>query len=211
MRKIAIAILSCVLLGGGTLFAQNQQQGIAANTSNPSPDNTKIQTRNGREVLGGTEPEARIQRETLHELLMLPYYSVFDDLRYSVNGNTVTLMGAVRDPVVKSDAENRVKKIEGVQKVINNIKVLPPSPMDDQIRRAEYRAIYGSDGLYRYAMGAVPSIHIIVDNGHVTLTGVVDSEADKNMAKIRASSVPGVLGQVNNELQVVNNGNKTGA
>lgn len=209
MRKLAIAILSCALVGG-TAFAQNQQQGITANSSNPSPDTTKVQTQNGREVLGGTEPEQRIQRETLHELLMLPYYSVFDDLRFAVNGNTVTLMGAVTNPTVKSDAENRVKKIEGVQKVINNIKVLPPSSMDDHIRREEYRAIYGSDGLYRYAMGAVPSIHIIVDNGHVTLTGVVDNEADKNEAKIRASSVPGVLGEVNNDLQVANNGNKTG-
>lgn len=210
MRNIAIAIVSCALLAG-TLFAQNQQQGITANTSNPSTDNTKIQMQNGREVLGGTEPEARIQRETLHELLMLPYYSVFDDLRYSVNGSTVTLMGAVVDPSVKSDAEARVKKIEGVTNVVNNIKVLPPSSMDDQIRRAEYRAIYGTDGLYRYAMGAVPSIHIIVDNGHVTLTGVVNSQADKEMAKMRASGVPGVLGQVNDDLQVVNSSNKSGA
>lgn len=210
MRNIAIAIVSCAMLAA-TSFAQNQQQGITANTSNPSPDNTKIQMQKGREVLGGTEPEARIQRETLHELLMLPYYSVFDDLRYSVNGSTVTLMGAVVNPSVKSDAEARVKKIEGVDKVVNNIKVLPPSPMDDQIRRAEYRAIFGNDGLYRYAMGAVPSIHIIVDNGHVTLTGIVNNQADKQMAMMRASQVPGVLGQVNNDLQVANRSNKSGA
>ena len=208
MRNLAIAIVSCALFVG-TMFAQNQQQGIAANASNPSPDNTKIQTQNGREVLSGVEPDARIQRETLHELLMLPYYSVFDDLRFSVSGNTVTLMGAVTNPTVKSDAEARVKKIEGVSNVVNNIKVLPPSPMDDQIRREVYRAIYGSDGLYRYAMGAVPSIHIIVDNGHVTLTGIVDNQADKQMATIRAGQVPGIFGKINNELQVANN-NKSG-
>jgi hyperosmotically inducible periplasmic protein len=206
MRRTVISMCLAVLMAGAA-WAQNQNQGIAANSDTPS---TKVQNQKAREVLGGTEPEQRIQREVLHELLMLPYYSVFDDLKYEVNGNTVTLMGAVVNPTVKSDAEGRVKHIEGVQNVVNNIKVLPPSSMDDQIRREEYRAIYGSDGLYRYAMGAVPSIHIIVDNGHVTLTGMVDNQADKNDAKLRASSVPGVLGQVQDDLQVANSGNKGG-
>ena len=143
----------------------------------------------------------RIARETLHELLMLPYYSVFDDLAFKVDGNTVTLLGAVVNPSLKSDAIARVKKIEGVDKVIDNIEVLPPSPMDDRIRRAEYRAIYGDDALFKYSMGAVPSIHIIVKNGHVTLTGVVDNPGDKNLATMRAKAVPDVF-SVDDQLQV---------
>ena len=157
----------------------------------------------GRTSLGGTDSQARISREVMHQLLMDPYYSVFDDLAYRVDGSTVTLMGAVTNPATKSDAKASVKKIEGVDRVDDQIKVLPPSPMDDQIRRAEYRAIFGFSDLYRYAMGAVPSIHIIVDNGHVTLTGFVDTEADKNTAGIRANSVSGVF-SVNNDLQVAN-------
>ena len=151
----------------------------------------------------GPESDQRITREVMHELLMLPYYSVFDNLAFSVNGDTVTLLGQVVDPVNKSDAEARVKKIEGVNKVVDNIEVLPPSSMDDSIRRAEYRAIYGDDALFKYSMGAVPSIHIVVKGGHVTLTGVVDNEADKNIAAIRAKSVPNVF-SVDDQLQVGN-------
>ena len=145
--------------------------------------------------------ENRISREVRHQILMLPYYSVFDDLGYRVDGNTVTLVGAVADPVVKGDAEAAVKHIEGVEQVNNQIKVLPPSPMDDQIRRAEFRAIYSTPQLQKYGWYAVQGIHIIVQNGHVTLMGTVDSEADKNMAALRANTVPNVF-SVNNELQV---------
>jgi hyperosmotically inducible protein len=143
----------------------------------------------------------RIVREVRHELVMLPYYGVFDNLSYRVDGNTVTLFGQVTRPTLKSDAENVVKKIEGVERVINNIEVLPPSPNDDRIRQAEYRAIYGFPSLNRYALAAVPSIHIIVKNGRVTLTGVVANEGDKNTAGIQANSVPGVF-SVTNDLQV---------
>ena len=136
-----------------------------------------------------------------HQLVMLPYFSVFDNLAYRVDGNTVTLYGEVVRPVLKSDAERAVKHIEGVAQVVNDIKVLPLSPFDDQIRRAEYRAIFSYAGLYRYGMGVIPSIHIIVDNGHVTLIGVVSNEGDKNMAGIRANGVPGVF-SVANDLQV---------
>ena len=137
-----------------------------------------------------------------HELVSLPYYNIFDNLAYQVNPDgVVVLSGEVTWPVVKSDAEHAVKKIPGVTQVIDNIKVLPVSPMDNQIRRAEYRAIFGYGPLYRYAMGALPSIHIIVDNGHVTLVGVVDSEADKNMVNLRANGVPGVF-SVTNDLRV---------
>lgn len=150
----------------------------------------------------GQSNEARLVKEVRHELVMLPYYGVFDDLSYQVNGGTVTLMGAVTRPSLKSDAENAVKRIEGVEQVVNHIKVLPPSPMDDQIRRATFRAIYGQGQLAdRYAFQAVPSIHIIVDNGHVTLTGVVNNEMDKNIAGIEAKSVPNVF-SVDNQLRV---------
>jgi len=157
--------------------------------------------------MGGDESTQRIARETMHELLMLPYYSVFDNLAFRVDGNTVTLLGQVVNATVKSDAEARVKKIEGVERVVNNVEVLPPSPMDDRIRRAEYRAIYGDDAIFKYSMGAVPSIHIVVKGGHVTLTGVVDNEGDKNIAAIRAKSVPNVF-SVDDQLQVANERSK---
>ena len=136
-----------------------------------------------------------------HQLVMLPYFSVFDNLAYRVDGNTVTLYGEVVWPVLKDDAERAVKHIEGVSQVVNDIKVLPLSPFDNQIRRAEYRAIFSYAGLYRYGMGVIPSIHIIVENGHVTLIGVVSNEGDKNLAGIRANGVPGVF-SVTNDLQV---------
>ncbi len=145
---------------------------------------------------------ARIQKEVRHELLMLPYLGVFDNLAYKVDGYNVTLYGQVTRPTLKSDAENVVKKIEGVEKVDNQIEVLPPSPMDDQLRRRLYRAIYGFPSLQRYAMGVQQPIRIIVKGGNVTLEGVVDSEADKNTAGIRAKTVSGVF-NVSNNLQVV--------
>ncbi len=136
-----------------------------------------------------------------HQLVMLPYYSVFDNLAYRVDGNTVTLYGQVTRPTLKSDAGRVVKRLEGVEQVINKIEVLPLSPFDDRIRRATYRSIFGFGGMYRYALGAVPSVHIIVDNGHVTLEGVVDNQGDKNLANIRANGVAGVF-SVTNNLQV---------
>src|SRR6185295_19171566 len=150
----------------------------------------------------GDANESRIAREVRHQLVMLPYYGVFDDLAFSVNDGTVSLLGAVTRPTLKSDAENVVKRIEGVTQVINKIEVLPLSPMDDQIRLAVYRAIYGDPALStRSGYRALPSIHIIVKNGHVTLEGVVANEADKNIANIRANGVSGVF-SVTNKLQV---------
>jgi hyperosmotically inducible protein len=140
----------------------------------------------------------RITREVRHELVMLPYYGVFDDLTYRVDGSSVTLMGSVTNPTLKSDAGNVVKKIEGVEKVDNQIEVLPLSSMDDQIRRAEFRTINGQPGLDRYGLQAIPPIHIIVKNGSVTLVGVVASEADKNLAGLRAKTVTGTFAVVNN-------------
>lgn len=143
----------------------------------------------------------RIAREVRHELVMLPYYSVFDDLAYKVDGDTVTLYGAVTRRTLKSDADNAVKRIEGVEKVINNIEVLPLSPNDDGIRRAVYRAIYSQPGLDMYSLRAVPTIHIIVRNGNVTLTGAVANQGDKDRAGIAANGVSGVF-SVKNEIQV---------
>lgn len=139
-----------------------------------------------------------LANEVRHQLVLQPFYSVFDNLEYKVEGNDVTLLGQVRLPTLKIDAENAVKGIEGVGKVTNNIEVLPVSPMDEQIRRAEYRAIYRSLNLERYAFGPVPPIHIIVKGGHVTLEGVVDNDSDKNVANIRANSVPNVFSVTNN-------------
>jgi hyperosmotically inducible protein len=136
----------------------------------------------------------RIVKEVRHELLLLPYYGVFDNLAYKVTPDgTVTLLGQVARPTLKSDAENVVKKIEGVERVDNQIKVLPLSGNDDQIRRATYRAIYGNSSLAQYSMRAVPPIHIIVDNGHVTLVGAVATQMDKQIAVMQAKSVPGAF------------------
>jgi hyperosmotically inducible protein len=150
----------------------------------------------------GSADETRIAKQVRHELLMLPYYGVFDDIAFRVEGGTVNLLGAVTRPTLKSDAERVVKRIEGVAKVENNIEVLPPSPMDEQIRIAEYRAIYGDPALStRYGFRALPSIHIIVKNGHVRLEGVVANKADKDIVNVRANGVPNVF-SVDNQLQV---------
>jgi len=143
----------------------------------------------------------RITREVRHELLMLPYFGVFDYIAYRVEGDTVTLLGQVVRPVLKSDAENAVKHVEGVDRVNNQIEVLPPSSMDDQLRIRLFHAIYGDPGLEKYALGVQKPIRIIVKNGHVTLEGVVDTQADKDLANIRAKSVPGSF-SVDNNLQV---------
>ena len=149
----------------------------------------------------GAMGEDRITREVRHVLLTLPYYGVFDNLEYSVNGNTVTLYGQVVRPTLRNDAASVVKGIEGVSKVDNRIQVLPLSEMDDRIRMAVYRAVYSDPSLNRYALEAVPPIHIIVDNGKVTLVGVVSSTGDKNIAGIRANGVSGVF-SVENQLRV---------
>ena len=144
----------------------------------------------------------RIQKEVRHELLMLPYLDVFDNIAYRVDGYNVTLVGQVTRPTLKSDAEHAVKDIEGVEKVDNKIEVLPPSPMDDRIRIRLYRAIYGYPSLQKYDLGVNKPIRIIVKSGHVSLEGVIDNDADKNVAGIRANSVSGIF-SVNNNLQVV--------
>lgn len=183
MRKTLGALAAfTILLVPCTLAAQNKDHNDA--------------------FMRGPEAETRIAREVRHQLLMLPYYSIFDDLAFRVDGTTVTLLGDVTNPTLKSEAENVVKHIEGVTQVNNQIEVLPPSPMDDQIRRAEFRAIYGDPEIGdRYGHQALPSIHIIVKNGHVKLEGVVANQMDKNLINVRANSVPNVF-SVENDLQV---------
>ncbi len=180
MNRIACAFVAAALLISVPAAAQKK---------NRSAD---------RAIEPGTAAQARIVREVHHELWMLPYYGVFDNLSYRVEGYTVTLLGQVTRPTLKSDAERAVKNIEGVEKVINQIQVLPLSSMDDRIRLAEFRAIYGQAPLDRYALQAIPPIHIVVDNGKVTLEGVVASQSDKDLANLRANSVPGAFSVVNN-------------
>jgi hyperosmotically inducible periplasmic protein len=179
MKLRTLFVAWTVLAVGSVVFAQQANQAPARSTE-------------------------RIIKEVRHELLMLPYLDVFDYLAYKVDGYNVTLMGQVTNPTLKSDAENVVKRIEGVEHVDNQIEVLPPSPMDDQLRRRLFRAIYGYPAMQKYAMGVQKPIRIIVKNGKVALEGVVDSDGDKNIANIRANSVSGVF-SVTNNLQVVKN------
>jgi hyperosmotically inducible protein len=167
-------------------FAQSKEKdkGSAARVESPAE-----MSRRGQD---------RLMRQVRHELVMLPYYGVFDNLAYRVDGSTVTLLGQVTRPTLKSSAENVVKDIEGVERVENKIEVLPVSPQDDDIRMAAYRAIYGHTALNRYALQAVPPIHIIVRNGNITLEGVVANEGDKNIAGLQANGVAGAFSVTNN-------------
>ena len=185
MRKEFRALLVAVLMSA--------QLAVLPNT----PASPLHQPKNQNEP----KTQQALMKEVRHVLVMLPYYSVFDNLAYRVEGDKVVLEGQVVRPSLKSDAEAAVKSVAGVSSVVNNIEVLPPSPMDDQLRRTLYRAIYGDPVLSRYGFASVASIHIIVKNGNVTLEGVVDSEADKNLAGLRANGVPNVF-SVKNNLQV---------
>jgi hyperosmotically inducible protein len=148
------------------------------------------------------QSQDKLIREIRHELIMLPYYGVFDNLAFRLQGRTVILEGQVANSIMKPDAENAVKRVEGVEKVINNIEVLPPSPMDQRIREQVYRAIYNYGPLFKYANLSVPPIHIIVKNGNVTLEGVVNNETDKGLCTMRVKQVSAVF-NVTNNLRVV--------
>jgi hyperosmotically inducible periplasmic protein len=188
---MAVLLVGCS--GPGTRTVMQSSPAIPAADSADRAVNVAQQT--------GATSEDHIAREVRHELVMLPYYGVFDNLAYRVSADTVTLMGQVTRPTLKSDAENVVKNIEGVRQVVNSIKVLPPSPDDDRIRMAVFHAVYAEPTLSRYGIQAVPPIHIIVENGQVTLEGVVATEADKNMAELRAKGLSGVF-SVTNSLRV---------
>jgi hyperosmotically inducible periplasmic protein len=169
--------LTLASAGGAFAAAREKQQAPAPNSANY---------------------ETWLTKEVRHELVILPFYSVFDNLQYQVEGAKVTLLGQVSRPELKSDAESAVRHIEGVEGVDNQIQVLPLSAFDDRIRRAEYRAVYSFPGLQMYSLRSVAAIHIIVDDGHVTLEGVVARQADKDEANIVANGVPGVFSVTNN-------------
>jgi len=199
MKSILMACAVCLALSIATL-AQSAAAGQSGSNSSMPNMGTSQQNR------GELSPKGvdRIIKEVHHELALLPFYSVFDNLAYKVTPDgTVTLMGQVVRPTLKSDAENSIKHIEGVTRVDNQIEVLPTSPNDDRIRQAVYRAIYGNETLAPYSLRAVPPIHIIVKNGNVTLTGVVARQMDKQIAEMQAKSVSGVF-SVKDELQVEN-------
>ena len=188
MKKVLGCVLAGVMCIGMSGTGLSQEPG-----SNPG---TTAQGATGQQRM-----QDRISREVYHELVMLPQLTIFDNLQYKVDGNKVTLTGQVRDAILKDSAEKTVKHIEGVDSVNNQIEILPASGNDDRIRRAVARALFNDERLFRYSMGSVPPIHIIVKNGHVTLEGVVNSQADKDAANIRANGVPGVF-SVDNHLQV---------
>ena len=189
-------IVTLALLLALTPAAWQNPQGSVPTTTAPNAQSASPNTQNAPLSQKGIE---RIIKEVHHELVMLPFYGVFDNLAYKVSPDgTVTLLGQVSRPTLKSDAENVVKRIEGVERVDNQIKVLPLSPNDDRIRRAVYRAIYGNEVLSQYALRAVPPIHIIVENGNVTLEGVVARQMDKQIAEMQTKSVPGVFSVTDN-------------
>ena len=201
MQKLLPGILLLALSAG----AVAQTQAIQTNTGTAIISNGPVVAGFGNKFPEtGNAAEMRIAKEVRHELLMLPYYSLFDDLEYSVQGNTVTLSGSVTSDhaQTKSDAERAVQKIEVVDKVVNNISVDPPAPFDQQIREQVYRKLNNAGGLSQYFWQAAPSIHIIVRNSNVTLKGYVNSEGDKNLAGITVKTIPNVF-NVKNELQVI--------
>lgn len=187
---VMVTIFTAAVVGGAGLT----MSWMAAKPFRPVP---------AQQPCSQARTRVQLTKEVRHELLMLPYYSLFDWLQFEIQPDgTVILEGQVTRPNLKSDAEQALKKLEGVKQVVNQIEVLPLSPNDDRIRRAVYRALFDFDSpLFRYALGAVLSIHIIVKRGNVTLKGVVDTKADIDLANIKAHGVPGVF-DVKNELSL---------
>lgn len=189
---LAMAVATC-----STAFAQAPPQAMAS----PEPSSLTPALPSYSPKTKPANEQERIAREVRHELVMLYHYSIWDFLAFRLNGNTVELYGDVVQPMLKSDAESAAKGVEGVDKVVNNINVLPPSPADDRIRRAVAHRVFSFGSLSKYSWAAAPSIRIIVNSGHVKLEGVVDNQADKDAAGIRANGVPGVF-SVKNQLIV---------
>jgi hyperosmotically inducible periplasmic protein len=192
--QVIFVVLVCAAICGAAPVPQDAAAPVTPQTQPAAPQG---QSMAANEALS-PESQDKLVREVRHELIMLPYYGVFDNLTFGIEGRTVTLNGQVVQPVTKSDAENAVKHIEGVEKVVNNIEILPPSNMDNRIRRQVYESIYSYGPLFKYGNMSVPPIHIIVRNARITLDGVVDSESDKGYAGVRANMVPGTFGVTNN-------------
>ena len=183
-------ILSQVLVAGALVMSA----GVAGATTNSSaPQN-----------------DESLSNRVRHEIVMYPYYGIFDNLNYRVVNGNVELTGAVTQPWKKSDLGKSVQKIPGVASVTNEVEVLPLSPMDDRLRLQIARAIYRDPGLSRYAIQAVPPIHVIVDNGRVTLEGVVHNDMEKQVAGIRAATAGLSFGPIINHLRVENPPSKKG-
>ncbi len=194
---VVLAIFAIVSLAGAAAQSAAQPQNPAA----PSQPATTGGPRMSSEAVS-PETQAKLVQGIRHAILMLPYYGVFDTLGFRLQGRTVILEGQVVRASLKPDAERAVKKVEGVDNVVNNIEVLPPGPMDEQIRQAVRQAIYGYGPLFKYSNLPIPPIRIIVKNARVTLDGVVDNETDKGLCTLRANQVPSVL-SVTNNLQVI--------
>ncbi len=193
------------------VFAHSSAPEVSAQQSNLAPEaDAQTPVQDAIPALPARKPknppasqEDRITREVRHELVMQPYYTIWDWLAFRVNGGTVELLGDAHS-VLKHDVLNTVKHIDGVENVIDHINELPPSPMDDRLRRRVAHAIFNFDGLSRYTWSAVSSIHIIVYGGRVKLEGIVDTQQDKDAAGVRANTVSGVF-QVTNDLHVIKN------
>jgi len=200
MRKVHGIVAVVLLLT--SLAVAAAAQSAQPPMSNQSMSNQPAQEQAPNHTLSPAA-QAKLMKGINHALIMLPYYGVFDNLVYLLQGRTVILTGQVTNPSLKPDAERAVKKVEGVEKVVNNIEILPPSPMDQQIRERVKQAIYGGYGpLFKYSHNPNPPIRIIVKNARVTLEGVVDSEGDKNLCTLRVNQISSVL-SVTNNLRVV--------
>ena len=200
MHKI-VAVVFAGLICMAAVSGAQQAQPAQSNQSLQTAPNGGQATQPADEALS-PQSQDKLVREIRHELIMLPYYGVFDNLAFRLQGRTVILEGQVANSILKPDAEHAVKKVEGVEKVINNIQVLPPSPMDERIRRQVYQAIYGYGPLFKYANLSIPPIHIIVKSGNVTSEGVVNNETDKGLCSMRVKQVSSVFSVINN-LRVV--------
>jgi hyperosmotically inducible protein len=144
---------------------------------------------------GSAQSSTPLEQAVADALLSLPHYGVFDNLAFQINGTDVVLSGQVLLPLTKEEAGKRVAKIKGIGKIVNSVEVLPLSPSDDAVRMNAYRALFGTSSLYRYSMGANPSIHIIVKGGHITLVGFVSSREDADLALLAIRGVAGSLSQ----------------
>lgn len=210
MKRLVLLSLLFAFTAGAV--AQNNQTLQSGSTLQSNTASEPVISSNGPVVVGfgknlppNSDPnEVKIAGEVRHQLLMLPYYSLFDDLEYSVQGRTVTLSGSVTSvhSQTRKDAQRAVEHIKGVESVVNNIQVLPPAMFDEQLRRQVYAQLVRRGGLSQYFWQAAPSIHIIVLHQNITLKGYVDSTGDKYLAAITAKEIPNAF-QVENDLQVV--------
>ena len=191
--KVIVALLLIAVPTGTTVFGASSLQS----------EQPKVSVAPGPAKSSNGQMSMLVSDEVRHQLLMLPTYGIFDWIECEINADrTATLRGQVTRPTLKSDAENALRKIESIPSVDNQIEVLPVSPSDDQIRIAVYRSIFRYDGpLFRYATQSIPPIHIIVNNGRVTLKGVVADEKDSQLAFMAANGISGVF-EVKNELRV---------